>query len=137
MSKPLSSLTRSLLAISVALAGCSGNPTPNAVPVAGRPTIDRQVLTREEILATEYTNLYDVVRGLRGNWVRTRAADSFTKTSEVQVYLDNQRVGGIDELRSMQVRTVQSIRWFDPIAASARWGTDHGAGVIFVTTAKQ
>ena len=104
------------------------------IAVAGR---DRQSLTRDEIRATQYTNLYDVVVALRGNWVRVRSPDSFGKSAVVQVYLDNQRLNGIEDLRTMSPVNIESVRFFDPIQASARWGLDHGAGAIFVRTAKR
>lgn len=102
---------------------------------AARP--DRQLLTRDEIRSTQFTNAFEVVRALRGNWLRLRSADSFGKSSVLQVYLDMQRLnGGVEELRLMQPANIASIRFMDPIQASARWGMDHGAGAILVTTAK-
>ncbi|MCC7055457.1 MAG: hypothetical protein IT355_19440 [Gemmatimonadaceae bacterium] len=99
---------------------------------------DRSTLSREEIRATQYTNLYDVIATLRGNWLRARAAESINgKSSTVQVYLDSQRLSGVEELRTMMAANVESIRYMDPIQASARWGMDHGAGAILVTTAKR
>lgn len=99
---------------------------------------DQQLLTREDILATQYTNLYDVVRALRGNWLRIRSADSFEKSQVLQVYLDNQRLaGGADELKLMAPTNIESIRYLDPVQASSRWGLDHGMGAILVTTSKR
>ena len=102
---------------------------------AARP--DRQLLTRDEIRSTQFTNAFEVVRALRGNWLRVRSADSFGKSSVLQVYLDMQRLnGGVEELRLMQPANIASIRFMDPVQASARWGMDHGAGAILVTTAR-
>lgn len=102
---------------------------------AARP--DRQLLTRDEIRSTQFTNAFEVIRALRGNWLRIRSADSFGKSSVLQVYLDMQRLnGGVEELRLMQPANIATIRFMDPIQASARWGMDHGAGAIVVTTAK-
>lgn len=99
---------------------------------------DRTTLSREEILATQYTNLYDVILSLRGNWLRQRTAETINgKSSMVQVYLDTQRLSGVDELRTMQSSNIESVKFFDPIQASARWGMDHGAGAIFIVTAKR
>ncbi len=118
---------------SAALVAAVMKGTAGAVPASRR---DRSVLSRQEILATNYTNAYDVILALRGNWLRTRAAESFGKSSAVQVYLDTQRLSGADELKSMAPTNIASIRFFDPITASARWGMDHGAGAIFIVTAK-
>jgi hypothetical protein len=107
-------------------------------PGAPRVRSDRSVLSRDEIRATQFPNMYDVVRSLRGNWVRIRTAESFGTSSALQVYLDQQRLtGGVDELRQMNPTNVESVRFFDPIAASARWGLDHGAGALLITTSKR
>ena len=118
---------------SAALVAAVMKGTAGAAPASRR---DRSVLSRQEILATNYTNAYDVILALRGNWLRTRSAESFGKSSAVQVYLDTQRLSGADELKSMAPTNIASIRFFDPITASARWGMDHGAGAIFIVTAK-
>ena len=110
-----------------------GISLPKAVPARN----DRQLLTRDAILSTQYTNMYDVIQALRGNWLRTRAAESIQgKSSTVQVYLDNQRLSGADELKSMPPTNVATVRYYDPIQASARWGMDHGAGAIYILTAR-
>ena len=99
---------------------------------------DRFTLDRDEIRSTQFNNMFDVVRSLRGNWVRTRTAESFGKSSVLQVYLDMQRLaGGFEELRQIAPRNVESVRFFDPIQASGRWGMDHGSGAILLTTAKR
>lgn len=105
-------------------------------PVTDPRRRDRQVLDRNEIRATQYTNLYDVVLALRGNWLRVRAADSFEKSTTIQLYLDAQRLTGVEDLRGMNPTNVGSIRYLDPIQAGARYGLDHGAGAILVTTTK-
>ncbi len=111
-----------------------GAPPPTAGTARGRA--DQQFLTRQEIRASEYTSMYDVIFALRANWFRQRGADSFTSNAVLQVYLDNQRLGGIAELRAMAPMNILSARFFDPVAAAARWGADHRAGAIYVLTAK-
>lgn len=108
-----------------------------ALPTVAVARSDRSILSKDDIRATQYTNLYDVVATLRGNWIRVRSADSFGKSSTVQVYLDMQRLNGVDELRTMSPLNVLSVRFLDPIQASARWGLDHGAGAIFILTEKK
>lgn len=120
-----------LAALVLLAAGCA----PRTAHLA--PIIDQQLITKDVIRSTNYTNMYDVVLALRSTWIRTRPQDSFTTPSVVQVYLDTQRVGGPEELKALQPVLVESVRYYDPIAASARWGMDHGAGVIYVVTAKR
>lgn len=109
-----------------------------SLPKPPRVRADRQLLTRDAILATQYTNMYDVILALRGNWLRTRAAETVQgRNSTVQVYLDNQHLTGADELRSIAPTNIETVRYYDPIQASSRWGMDHGAGAIYILTAKR
>ena len=107
------------------------------LPKPGKVRVDQHLITRDAILGTQYTNLYDVIQALRSNWLRIKAPDSLGKSSVLQVYLDTQRLSGVDELRQMAPTNIQSVRYYDAIEASARWGLDHGAGAIYVLTAKR
>lgn len=97
--------------------------------------VDRNLLTYEQIQETNRQNAYDVVESLRSNWLRARGPTSLTgPNAEVQVYLDDTRLGSVQNLRAISVSQVMYIRWYDGIAATGRWGLDHGAGVIYVST---
>jgi hypothetical protein len=74
------------------------------------------------------------VQALRANWLNTRGVDSFRTPSRVWVYVDNVRLGGVESLRGVSIGSISYIEHFDGIAASGRWGLDHGAGVIHVLT---
>ncbi len=115
-----------------------GTPTVS-LPAAKKARVDQQLITRDVIRSTQYSNLYDVVLALRSTWLRVRPAESFQGQSpRIQVYLDNQRLaGGADELKQMSPTNIESVRYFDPITASSRWGMDHGAGALYVVTAKR
>ena len=108
-----------------------------ALPKPAKIRVDQHLITRDAILSTQYTNLYDVIQALRSNWLRIKAPDSFGKSSALQVYLDTQRLSGVDELRQMAPTNIESIRYYDAVEASARWGMDHGAGAIYILTAKR
>ena len=118
-------------------AGPEGAGPSISLPKMPKVRADRQLLTRDAILATQYTNMYDVILALRGNWLRTRTAETVQgRNSTVQVYLDNQHLTGADELRSIAPTNIETVRYYDPIQASSRWGMDHGAGAIYILTAK-
>lgn len=95
---------------------------------------DRSILTQQQIAAQHYNTVYDAVEALRSNWLRTRGTDSFQNPSEVQVYLDNTLLGGTDKLREIAAKDVTFIKYFDGVAATARWGVGHAAGVIYLST---
>ena len=114
----------SLLLLLAALAACSANAA------GGRPTRS-DMITVDDLRTASSANLYDAVRALRPNWMRVVRAGNPTR---VQVYLDNARIGGVEALRTLPMQGIAYLRWFDPIAASARWGLDHEQGAIVVST---
>lgn len=119
-----------ILVLSLVLTACStaGERTTRA------PGSSRDVLTQEQLRAGGYTNALEAVRSLRSNWLTTRGPDSFSSPGQVQVYLDNTRLGGVDQLQAINTAQIGYIRYYDGIAASGRWGLDHGHGVIFVSS---
>jgi hypothetical protein len=118
-----------VILLTVALVGCGGSAS-RATTDAGRS--DR--LTREQIGDTAYADLYELILARRGTWLRTRGPDSFRNNSQIQVYRDDVRLGGVEVLRAMHPMEIEYVRFYDPVQASSRWGFDHGAGVIYVAT---
>ncbi|HMH83511.1 MAG TPA: hypothetical protein VK531_11625 [Gemmatimonadales bacterium] len=103
-------------------------------PSDSRVRADRNVLTQEDLGEHHFATAYEAVASLRPSWLETRGTDSFTTPSQVLVYLDDSRLGGVETLRTIGLANVLYIRHIDGIAASARWGLDHGQGVIQVAT---
>jgi len=118
------------LAMLLGTAACGGSrhgeqqPTPR----------DRELLTFEQLRSEHFNSAYDAVLALRSNWLHTRGNDSFTSPTRVQVYVDGTRYGGVESLRTLPVISINYIRHYDGLTASARWGLDHGQGVIYVST---
>lgn len=96
--------------------------------------LDRSVISREQMLKGNFVTVFDAVAALHSNWLRPRGPDSFLLSSIVWVYIDGQRVGPVDVLRSVQPNLVTSVRFYDGPTATGRWGVDNGAGVIHVST---
>ena len=88
-------------------------------------------------IASKVGSVYDVIRTYHPNWLRIRGPDSLRRSGEVQVYFDGTRVGGIENLKSIAANGISFIRWYDGIEAAARWGLDHGNGVIWVSSTPQ
>ena len=95
---------------------------------------DRNVITHAQMVEQGFLNAYDAIAALRSNWLITKGVDSFNSPGRVLVYLDNSRLGGIEELRSLATPSITYIRYYDGTSATARWGLDHSHGVIFVST---
>lgn len=117
-------ITIALLLLAVFAAGCSTR--------RGGPRQDLEVITRAQLEDGHFQNAYQAVEALRGNWLQVRGTDSFQSPSQIVVYLDNVKLGGIQELRALTTITIESMRHFGAVEATSRWGLDHGAGVILV-----
>ena len=114
--------------LALVAAGCVGHNATTS------PGVDRNLLVQDQFAGRGFHSAYDVVEAMRSNWLTSRGPNSFQTSTEVQVYLDGVRMGGVETLRTIDVRPVTYIRYFDGIAATARWGLDHGAGAIYVST---
>jgi hypothetical protein len=108
--------------------GCAGATSQGGA--AGRSDL----LVEEQLRSRGFANLYEAVETLRSNWLRTRGQDSFSTPTEIQVYMDNVRLGGVGALRQISPSTVTYIQWYNANEATARWGIGHGAGAIYVST---
>ncbi len=118
MRSPLRLLPASLL---IASLGCH---VPQIAP------LDPERLSREEIVKEHFTNVYDAVASLRSGWLTVRGTDSFREASQVWIYYDQTRLGSVDEMRSVLVSSVASLRHYNGVDATMRWGVGHSAGVI-------
>jgi len=98
--------------------------------------LDPERLSREEILEEHFTNVYDAVASLRSAWLTVRGTDSFRQTSQIWVYYDENRLGGVDEMRSVLVNSVASLRHYNGVDATMRWGVGHSAGAIQILSHK-
>ena len=94
---------------------------------------EHDVITREQLLTSHFNSAFDAVEALHSNWLISRP-DSYRARTRVVVYFDNVRLGGVETLRTIGVRPLSYIRHYNGIDATARWGLDHGSGVIYVST---
>jgi hypothetical protein len=118
-----------LLVFVSVLSACAARPSSRTAPAARR-----DVLTEQDLHDRGFTTALDAIQALRGNWLETHGTNSFYSPVTVKVYLDDTRLGGVDELTKIMVSEVVYIRHYDGIAATARWGLDHGAGAIYIST---
>jgi hypothetical protein len=119
----------SILAFAAILAGCGAG--------SGTRAEDRQnprLITAAEMEAAGYTDAFSVVQALRPQWLWTRGTTTVNLQESIKVYLDGSLMGGPEQLRQIQVRSITSIRFLDGLEATNRWGLDHGLGAIVVST---
>ena len=123
----------STLVVMTLCSACAGRRAAEG-DEAPRRRLDRAVLTREQMIDGKYVSVYDAVLAMRSAWLRPRGPDSFVLPSIVWVYVDGARLGGVETLRSMQPRLINTVRFYDGPTATGRWGVDNAAGVIHVST---
>ncbi len=126
------------LALALALAGCASTGSD---PDAQRLSGDRSVLTQEEFRGSGHNNLYDVVQALRPSWLVQRGPISLSdpEAGRVVVYVNDVQAGGVEYLRQVNVLDVVSLRYLDPVEASAQFGLKQsgGAAIIINTSASR
>jgi hypothetical protein len=122
-------LRRSLLfvALGLVVGACAANPE-GSVRGSG------DIMSREEILAANRGNLYEVIEMSRPQWLRMRSEQSVTRNGGILVYMDDVRYGDLNSLRTIPARDIQQVRRYNATAASQRWGPGHSEGVIAIST---
>ena len=95
------------------------------------------LITHEEIENSHQPTLFDVVRALRPNWLRTTPATVRSDADAgISVYLDNQRAGSIDILQQMPSTSAASMHFYSASDAQSRFGLGNLHGVIQVVSAR-
>jgi hypothetical protein len=122
------SVTLSLVAGMVLLAGCSPTTGPRA------PVPDRNVISEAdlEVLDPGMTAAQTIQR-LRPNWLTGRGATQ-TRGAEpvIPVYVNGQRSGDDRILDRVAVRAIRELRFLDSITATQLYGTGHPSGAVMI-----
>ena len=135
---PLAALAAAALLCAHPAAAQTGNTstTPSVtLPVQPpRQAHDRNRITAEDIAQATGANALLLVQSLHPQWLRARGVDSFRRPTSVMVYQDGMQMGGAEALRRIPRESIAEIHFVDGMQATQRWGLDHGAGAIEVTT---
>jgi hypothetical protein len=121
-----------LMAITLLASGCA-----SASPGAGTRS-DPDTLTREEIIATGSSNLFDAVQRLRPRWLTPRAQQSFGLSTDILVFQGQTNLGTVEVLRQLTPESAIRLRFIDGSTAAASlpgMGSRHVAGAIVLETA--
>lgn len=101
------------------------------VTEAGAPETAGTVLKADAALLE--SNVYEAVRRTNVEWLAMRGTYEQGR-SGVVVYVDGKMVGGKEVLRRMQLSEVAEIRHLNAVEAAQRFGLDHAAGAILITS---
>jgi hypothetical protein len=114
--------------------------------VAEPPKLKRRpnVISEEEIaaLSGSLQTALGIVQRLRPAMLRTRAGSTSSQSGgsssmdavsgEIQVYLDNQKMGGVSALADITLAQIREIRYLNASDATTLFGTGNTAGAIQV-----
>jgi hypothetical protein len=117
----------------VALLACVVLATACASGGTGSPSRtgrNRNVITADELGELQVQNALEAVRQLRPAWLTARGRTG------LPVIYRNSTLWGRDpsSLQSIQIQTIEEIRYFNAADATTRWGMGVSGGVIQVMT---
>jgi hypothetical protein len=130
---------RTVLTLGLAMslgAGCATTQT-------NTPKMDPDVITQDQIVRSKATNAYDLIATISPKMftahgaATTRGDQPTTQGRQalpVVVYVDNVKVGPVEDLKAIGKVDLKEIRYLSPRVATDRWGEGHPGGVIYVTT---
>jgi hypothetical protein len=121
-----------IVLISALLAACVQSTPPGVTTPR-----DQNVITLEEIEATQAETAYDIIQQLRPRWmVRNRGNRSFNTTDAdyAKVFVDELPPREFDFLRDIPRATILEMRFLEAREATYLYGTGYNAGVVKVTT---
>ncbi len=118
------------IAASPVLVSCAGAATQ------GRPErSNSNLLTQQQLAATNSENVYGAIAKLRPEWLSSRGPNSVRDPtpSAVSVFMNGNLLGKAEYLRELRLLDVTEVRYWDAGSASARFGMGHPRGVIEIT----
>ena len=116
--------------VAAMLIGCAGATTQSRSERGSG-----NLLTQQQLAATNSDNLYDAIAKLRPDWLTSRGPSSVSDPtpSAVSVFMNGTLLGKVDYLREMRLLDASEVRYWDAGSASARFGMGHSRGVIEIT----
>ena len=121
---------RTILVFSaLVMASACGGGSKAAGDGGGTTPTDLHSLRPEEWGTRNFYSAYDAIAALRPSWLNIRGPQG-----QVQVYIDDNHLGGVEVLRSIRATSISVMKHLDGIQASARYGLNHDQGAILVST---
>jgi hypothetical protein len=119
-----------VLTLAAALA-CASSGTAGT-PVRREPNL----ITEQEIAASNESNVYDVVNRLRPMFLKTRGRSTINAggSEYASVFLDGQFYGELGSMRNIVASQIQEIRYLSGPDAVSKYGMRYGSGAVDVRT---
>ncbi len=101
---------------------------------------NRDLITLEEIQASQASNVYQLIQSTRGSWLSSRGPMSFRtgeddglEQPEIIVYMDGTRLGDVGDLQGVSIVGITGIQRLSASEATQRFGTGHARGAILIS----
>lgn len=94
-------------------------------------------ILRQEIEESSARTAYHLVQTRRPQWLQTRGFTTARQAAGqdgIRVYMDNARLGGVDEMRRVPLAAAEYLRFLSAREATQRWGSGHMSGAILIST---
>lgn len=121
-------------AVGLVVAGCATGGTVGEGASSRNPNL----LTREEIAASDATNLYDAIARLRPRWLQIRSQRSFSMPTEIAVLQNELYLGNAEVLKQMTLDAAYRIEYYEGARAATAFPAlmtgRHIEGAIVVRT---
>ncbi len=104
--------------------------------IAPAPPASRYLITSDELAQSSEIMLYDAIRRLRPNFLKTRGLSAYgaPETTRLTLYVDGQRMDTIDDILRISCKEVLEVRFYEPQVANTKFaGHDNSGGAIAVT----
>ena len=126
-----------VLLISLPLAWACASAGSGAARTA--PRHDPNIISSEELQGVSASNLFDVIRTLRPQWLSNRSPTMLRPQAEgnIVVYMDRIRFGELETLRQIPPGDAVSVRYYGPTEAEGQFGAGHLHGAIQIITRRQ
>jgi hypothetical protein len=99
------------------------------------PNGGHDLITAEELARVHDYTLYDAIRRLRPNFLKSRSVTAYGKpaSSPLMLYVDGEKMDSIDDLRRISPAEVFEVRFYEPQIANTRFARyDNSGGAIAV-----
>jgi len=112
------------------------SPFPILIACASAGGQNANVITAPELSRSKAQNVYDAIRMIRPEMLRTRDPGSvvYFTARRPAVAVDNSLVGGVEVLRTLPAGKVARVEYVNPRLAAKAYGAGFGNGLLLIET---
>lgn len=115
-----------MVAVLLAVGACASSGS------SGSSGTSATVITGEQLMATNQSNLFQALQNIRPQWLRSRGSASLSGPTQVMLFVNEAPYGTVNDLSSIPIDAVQDVRFLNASEAGSRYGTAAGAGGLLL-----